>query len=109
MLNSHTGLLLKMVVYQGSNLLCNTSTGALRLLVPASKRRTVFEYMHRLSHVVQQDKLQLVATCFLWPGLAADVVAWCKECAACNRAKVTRQPTTSFSHEHMDIVGPLPP
>ena len=62
---------------------------------------------------------RLVATCFVWPGLAADAVAWCKECAACNRVKVTRQPTTTvekmaipaarFSHVHVDIVGPLPP
>ena len=30
-----------------------------------------------------------------YPGLATDVMARCKECAACNRAKVTRQPTTT--------------
>ena len=57
--------------------------------------------------------------CLAWPGLAADVVSWCKECAACNRAKVTTQPTTTvekmdilaarFSHVRVDIVGPLPP
>ena len=51
--------------------------------------------------------------------MATDVEAWCKECAACNRAKVTRQPSTTvekmevptarFSHMHVDIVGPLPP
>ena len=56
---------------------------------------------------------------FVWPGLAADVVTWCKECAARNPAKVTRQPSTTvekmeiptarFSHVHVDIVGPLPP
>ena len=55
------------------------------------------------------------APSFVWPGLAADVVALCKECAACNRAKVTRQPTTMaipaarFSHVHVDVVGPLRP
>ena len=47
------------------------------------------------------------------------MVAWCKECAAYNRPKVTRQPSTTvekmeiptarFSHVHVDIVGPLPP
>ena len=63
--------------------------------------------------------LLLVAARFVWPDLAAYVVAWCKEyCAACNRAKVTRQPTTTvekmaipaarFSHMHVDIVGPPP-
>ena len=60
-----------------------------------------------------------MAACFVWPGLATDLVAWCNECAACNRAKVTRQPTTTveemdiptarFSHLHVDIVGPRSP
>ena len=35
-LTSHTDLLLEMVIYQGANLWCDTSTGALRPLVPAS-------------------------------------------------------------------------
>ena len=74
--------------------------------------------MHKLSHAGRRATRQLVATRFVWPGLASDVVAWCKECAACNPAKVTRQPSTSvekmeiptarFSHVHVDIVGPLP-
>ena len=35
-LTSNTSLLLEMVVYQGANLWCDTSTGALRPLVPVS-------------------------------------------------------------------------
>ena len=79
----------------------------------------MFEHVHGLSHAGRRATRWLVATRFVWPGLAAEVVAWCKECWACNRAKVTRQPTTTvekiailvarFSHVHMDIVGPLPP
>ena len=38
-----------------------------------------------------------MAARFVWPGQAADVVAWCKECAVCNRAKVTRQPATTVA------------
>ena len=119
MLTSHTGLLLEMVVYQGANLWCNTSTGALQPLVPVSQRRAVFKHVHQISHAERGAVRRLVAACFVWPGLATDVVAWCKECAACNCTKVTRQPTTTvdkmaipaarFSHVHMDIGGPLPP
>ena len=79
----------------------------------------MFEHVHGLSHTGRGAMQRLVATRFVWPGLAADAVAWCKECAACNRVKVTRQPTTTvekmaipaarFSHVHVDIVGPLPP
>ena len=101
MLTDNTNLLLAMVVSQGAILWCDTSTGALRPLVPASQRRAVFQQVHELSHAGRRATRQLVAPRFVWPGLATDVVAWCKECAACNRAKVTRQPTTTV--EKMDI------
>ena len=122
MLTSNTSVLLEMMVYQGAHLWCDTSTGALRPLVLASQRRAVFQQVHKLFHAGRR----LVAACFVWPGLATDLVAWCNECAACNRAKVTRQPTTTvekmdiptarFSlvhvyivHYTLYIVGPLPP
>ena len=118
-LTSNTSLLLEIVVYQGAHLWCDPSTGALRPLVPASQRRAIFQQVHGLSHTGSRATWRLVATRFVWPGLATDVVAWCKECAACNRAKVTRLPSTTmekmeiptarFSHVHVDIVGPLPP
>ena len=90
MLTSNTSLLLEMVVYQGANLQCDTSTGALRQMVQGSQRLAVFQQVHKLSHSGRLAMQQLVAARFVWPGLAADVVAWCKKCAACNRAKVTR-------------------
>ena len=50
--------------------------------------------------------------------MAADVGRWCRECAACQRAKITTQPTAPvqpihvpshrFTHVHVDLVGPLP-
>ena len=49
-----TTLLLEMGVFQGANLWCDTSTGA--ALVLASRRRTVFEHMHWLSHAGRQAK-----------------------------------------------------
>ena len=49
-LTSNTSLLLEMVVYQGANLWCDTSTGALRPLVPVSQRRAIFQQVHELSH-----------------------------------------------------------
>ena len=46
------------------------------------------------------------------------MAAWCKECTACNKAKVTVQPAmmvenmdipaARFSHVHVDISRPLP-
>jgi transposase InsO family protein len=61
---------------------------------------------------------RLISSRYLWPNLAADVTAWCRECQFCQRAKITKQPasavqpiavpTQRFSHIHIDIVGPLP-
>jgi hypothetical protein len=46
-----------------------------------------------------------------------DVVAWCRDCQHCARAKVTKQPAAAvqpipvpchrFTHVHVDLVGPL--
>ena len=80
MLTRHTGHFLEMVVYQGANLWCNTSTGGLRPMVPVSQRRAVFQHVHKLSHAGQWATQGLVAARFVCPGLATDVVAWCKEC-----------------------------
>ena len=60
---------------------------AIRLLVPASQRRAVFQQVHELSHAGQWATRWLVAARFVWPGLAIDVVAWCKECAAFNHCQ----------------------
>jgi transposase InsO family protein len=50
--------------------------------------------------------------------MAADIAAWCKECQDCARGKTTvhvtaevepmKIPSRSFSHLHVDLVGPLP-
>jgi hypothetical protein len=55
---------------------------------------------------------------FVWPCLASQVAAWCRDWQKCQRAKVTSQlvavsqhivnPTQWFSHLHIDQVGPLP-
>ena len=84
-LTSNTSLLLEMVGYQGAHLWCDISTGALRPLVPASQRRAIFQQVHGLSHAGRRATRRLVAARFVWPGLATDVVACCKACAAAPR------------------------
>jgi cleavage and polyadenylation specificity factor subunit 1 len=61
---------------------------------------------------------RLIASRYLWTGLAKDVAAWCNDWQACQRAKATNQhkapvqpipvPTACFTHVHVDLVGPLP-
>jgi transposase InsO family protein len=60
----------------------------------------------------------MLASRFVWPGMATDVASWCKECQDCARGKTTvhvaaevepiQVPSRRFSHLHVDLVGPLP-
>jgi len=100
-------------------LFCDSSTGILRPLVPSSHRRAVFDAVHSVSHPGVRGTRRLISSRWVWPRLAADVAAWCRDCQSCCRAKVTTQPssppipipipTQRFTHIHVDIVGPLPP
>jgi hypothetical protein len=61
---------------------------------------------------------RMITACFVWPGMRVDIASWCRDCVACQRVKVTKQPRASvqpipipfrrFSHVHIDLVGPLP-
>jgi transposase InsO family protein len=103
---------------EGVRLLCDTSTGSIRPLVPAPHRRSIFTAVHSLAHPGIRATRRLISTRWLWRGMAADVAAWCRECQPCQRGKVTQQHTAAvepiavphrrFSHIHADIVGPLP-
>jgi Integrase zinc binding domain/Integrase core domain len=96
----------------------DVSSGVMRPLVPAELRQQVFEAVHRLGHPGIRATRHLIASRYLWPGLAKDVQQWCRECQECQRAKAGKRPlplmqpipvpTIRFSHIHVDLVGPLP-
>ncbi len=97
---------------------CDVSNGRCRPIVPSSQRRSVFQAIHGIAHPGVRATRRLVAARFTWRGLSSDIGKWCKECADCERAKVTKQPAAPlapfpeparrFAHVHLDIVGPLP-
>ena len=99
-------------------LLCDTSQGAPRPLVPAEMRREVFDLVHGLSHPGTNATVKVMKSRFVWHGLAKDVRDWARGCIACQAAKVHRhnkapmhkfeKPTARFAHVHVDLVGPLP-
>jgi Integrase zinc binding domain/RNase H-like domain found in reverse transcriptase len=106
------------MVVDGQELLVDTSSGVIRPLIPAVLRRRLFDAVHGLVHPGIRATTRLISSRFLWPGLAKDVTAWCRDCASCQAAKVTVQhkaavvnfPNTTcrFSQVHVDLVGPLP-
>jgi Integrase zinc binding domain len=83
------------VKIEGSRLWVDTSSGVMRPLVPSLFRRQIFNTVHSLAHPGIRASRRLIASRYLWPGLAKDVTAWCKECTACQAAKVTKQPAAA--------------
>jgi transposase InsO family protein len=74
--------------------------------------------VHGLAHPGIRATRRLIASRFVWPGLASQVASWCRDCQHCQRAKAGGQPSSPpqaianpvqrFSHLHIDLVGPLP-
>ena len=119
MLQQSRTLSLEKVTVKGAQVWCDVSTGQLRPIVTAQFRERVFEHVHCLAHAGTRATTRLINNRFVWPGMAADVRAWCRNCENCNRAKVHIQektpiekipiPAARFSHVHVDIVGPYSP
>jgi RNase H-like domain found in reverse transcriptase/Reverse transcriptase (RNA-dependent DNA polymerase)/Integrase zinc binding domain/Integrase core domain len=103
----------------GQRLAGDMSTGSFRPIVPEPYRRRVFDNLHCMAHPGVKASNRLISARYVWPGLAADVTRWCRECINCQRGKVichVHLPPEKiairprrFSHIHVDLVGPLPP
>ena len=104
---------------KGDTILCDTSTGQPRPVVPEGWRRKVFDVIHGLSHPSIRTSRRLVASKFVWHGLNKQVGVWARACIPCQTSKVQqhiraplqsfRNPGRRFDHIHIDLVGPLPP
>ena len=57
-------------------LLCDTSTGKNRPVVPISLRRRVFDSVHQLAHPGVRATHRLMRERFVWHGMACDVGEW---------------------------------
>jgi hypothetical protein len=118
-MHNSTSLQISTVLLKGVNLVGDISTGKFRPLVPAVLRRAVFEAIHGAAHPGVRATCRLMASKFVWPGMAKQVREWARQCVACQRAKARQHvhntpekmemPSRRFSHLHVDIVGPLPP
>ena len=116
---SITGLELQDVPFQEVSLLCDVSLGKPRPVVPRSWTYRIFEVIHSLAHPGPRPTQRAVADRFVWHGLKKDIRRWCKECNACQTAKIHRHtraplssrtpPASRFLSLHVDLVGPLPP
>ena len=116
-LESSSSLRVSPAEFGGNVLLCDFSTGWPRPLLPPAFRAVAFAATHGLAHPGVRATKRLLSARWVWAGMAADASRWCRDCVACQRAKVTRQPRAAiqtipiparrFSHLHIDLVGPL--
>jgi hypothetical protein len=98
-----------------SQLWGDCSTGVFQPVVPVQMRRRIFNVLNMVSHPDVCATRRIVASRFLWPGLAADVNTWARECQS---SKITKHvhlkpehihvPERRFVHVHIDIGGPFP-
>ncbi|RUT72671.1 hypothetical protein DLK05_17150, partial [Ancylomarina longa] len=92
-------------------LLCDTSTGRDRPIVPKHYRRNVFNTLHKLSHPGVRATIKLIAERFCWPGMNKDVREWARSRVSCQKSKVVRNnkcpldsfktPDARFDHVHL--------
>ena len=97
--------------------LCDTSTGHCRPVVPSNWTRRVFDAIHGLAHAGPRPCQRAVSKRFVWHGLKKDVRKWCHECHDCQASKIHRHvraplehrapPDRRFGSIHVDLVGPL--
>ena len=114
-----TGLTLEDVPFGSTTVLCDTSTGTPRPVVPKEWTRRVFDAVHGLSHTGPRPTQRAIGTRFVWHNMKKEVRQWCQECQACQSSKVSRHvrapiitpepPADRFTDLHVDLVGPLPP
>jgi transposase InsO family protein len=115
---SSPSLSIRTFVVDGVPLLCDVSRGAVRPLVAEPCRRAVFLAIHSIAHAGVRASRRMLASRFVWPGMASDITAWCKDCQDCARGKTTVHiaaevepieiPSRRFLHLYVDLVGPLP-
>jgi hypothetical protein len=113
-----TSLKIKFFPLGGKSLMCDVSLANPRPVVPASFRRVVFDSVHSIAHPGIRATKRMISACYVWKGMGADIMSFCRDCQRCARGKVTatvhaqvqpiQLPVKQFSHVHIDIVGPLP-
>ena len=101
-----------------STVVCDTSLGRPRILVPEGSRRQIFEAVRNLSHLSGRASLAIISRSYIWRNMRRDVFQWARQCQDCAVSKVARHarpstlsiPVTAerFGHVHIDLVGPFP-
>lgn len=78
-----------------------------------------FTQLHQLLHPGVRSSQSLTSERYFWLHVHRDISCWTRSCTPCQTAKIHQHicapilyiqiPQDSFSHVHIDIIGPLPP
>ena len=98
--------------------LCDTSLGRPRPVIPKNWRRPIFDIVHSLAHPGARTTKKLMTSKYVWHKMSSQINGWARACDHCQRSKVQTHiraplqtfevPTRRFQHVHIDLVGPLP-
>ena len=80
-MRGNSSLVEEKVEVAGVALWCDISTDQLHPLVSVSHCQTVFAAVHGLAHPGIWATKRMVASRFVWPGLATRVAEWCRDCS----------------------------
>ena len=116
---SPSSLRLECIKFPGTEqpVVCDTSLGRPRVLIPEPKHRAIFDAVHNLAHPLGKVMLGIVARSYAWPNMRRDVLRWAAQCQSCRMCKTSRHakppvkpiavPAERFQQVHVDIVGPF--
>jgi hypothetical protein len=83
-LQQSSGLQLRALSLGGQHILCDSSTGVARPVIPADHRRGVFSSLHHIAHPGVRATHRLISSRFVWKSMNN---SWCRECLQCNRGR----------------------
>jgi hypothetical protein len=114
-----SGLNLQLVPFSNMRVLCDTKGCHPRPVILLGHCYQVFYAFHGMAHPGAKATRRIMSQRVIWYCMSKDVTQWVKNCQACSRAKVTRQPAATlqpqpilvpqqrFSHIHVENLGPL--
>ncbi|XP_063854577.1 uncharacterized protein LOC135096773 isoform X1 [Scylla paramamosain] len=73
---------------RGHTILCDVSTGCLRLLIPEPQHSKIFNVVHGLPHLSGYSTAHLIKEKFIWHGMNKDIRQWAQCCITCQTSKV---------------------
>ena len=92
-----------------NKILCDTSQGRPRPVIPQHLRRYIFTNLHSLSHPSVKASRHLVSSRYVWLNMKRDIGKLTRSCHDCQQSKIHRHTKAPLQTIHVDIVGPLPP